>query len=96
MSRKKVFQLLIDDYTNEALTKASLVFQISKSKIVNSFIPFEKIMELSNLTKLANKTKPGTREYKVIERNFHRFLIGFPPEEVTCDEIKEQKLNKNL
>ena len=106
MSRKKIFTMAIDNWTNEVLSEAARVFEISKSKIVHHILSLKVMQEIENLTKEASVLKcekvingKRTREYEVLNRNFHRYLIGLPPENFTCEEFLQEnkkQLKKHL
>lgn len=114
MSRKKIFTMAIDGWKNEVLSNAADVFKISKSRIIHELLSFDKIYTIEKMAREAKEVKwkgdgvlfdpklgipvDYSRRYKVIDRNFHRFLMGLPPEDITCDELKlldkkEKKLN---
>jgi hypothetical protein len=97
MSKKKIFTMAIDNWTNEVLSNAAMEFNISKSKIIHHILSFDLMLKIEKMTKEAAKVKwkrdvcgIKTRKYKVLYRNFHRFLIGAPPENITCDECIQQ------
>lgn len=116
MSRKKIFTMAIDGWRNEIISNAASVFRVSKSRIIHDILSVRIMMQIDKMARKAKEVKwegegvkfdselgipiDYSREYKVIHRNFRRFLMGFPPEDVTCDELKllhekEKKLNPN-
>jgi hypothetical protein len=106
MSRKKIFTMAIDNWTNEVLSEAARVFEISKSQIVHHILSLKVMKEIEEMTKDASVLKWGkvirgekTRDYQVSYRNFHRYLLGLPPEDFTCEEFLQEnkkQLKKHL
>jgi hypothetical protein len=101
MSKKKIFTMAIDNWKNEVLSEAAMEFHLSKSKIVHRLLSFKLMLKIEKMTKEAAKVKwdqnscgKKTREYEVMYRNFHRFLIGAPLENITCDECVQQNVQE--
>ena len=107
MSKRKIFTMAIDDWRNKVLSDAARVFGISKSKIVHDLLSIKTMAKIEKMTKEAEGIKwknvnfntnidserpQPTREYRVLYRNFHRFLIGIPPEDMTCEECGEMRV----